>query len=499
MSRTAPIALTVVDALLLPGADAGPEWFFGWLQVGDDGRIVAMGPGEPPPDAHATPVLDAGGAIVAPGFVSAHSHLFTSGLRGIAPDSTLYPWVRSMMELFRHTEAEDMYWATLHGSLDFLANGVTSAYNFMQSGVTWLYDPSTARNVLGRVHPDEYTTRQMDGTVDAGLRAVHAIRLDDESGPEEQVLERFGRMVDAARAPERAGRDQHLGVSVMGAVQWAAAPRTAELEALVMREHGVTDQAHFVETAEGLDVQRAKFAWYDDAGALGPDLLLGHFVHPTDAMVHRVAEAGSPVVWQPTSNGRLGSGVADVVRYRAAGIDVGIGLDDQSCTDVSDPWSNMRLGLYSQRALHQDAAVLSARDVLRMHTLGSAEVLGVADRVGSLEVGKHADFVLVDHRAPSTGPVWDVVATYVLACGLRNLRATYVGGRCVARDGRATTPLAERADAELAERIERAAHADGRRLAVTAEQLVSARARGVEAARGVAGPGRLTAPEGARA
>lgn len=477
MTSTPPPALTVVDALVLPGADGGPEWYFGWLQVGDDGRITGTGPGEPPPGWETSPVLDAQGAIVAPGFVSAHSHLFTSGLRGIAPDATLYPWVRSMMELFRHTDAEDMYWATLHGSMDFLANGVTSAYNFMQSGVTWLYDPATARNVLGRVHPDEYTTRQMDGTVDAGLRAVHAIRLDDEAGPEDQVLTRFARMVDAARAPERAGRDQRLGVSVMGAVQWASAPRTAELEVHVMREHGVTDQAHFVETAEGLDVQRAKFAWYEQAGALGPDLLLGHFVHPTDAMVERVAAAGSPVVWQPTSNGRLGSGFADVVRYRRAGIQVGVGLDDQSCTDISDPWANMRQGLYTQRALHQDAGVLSARDVLRLHTLGSAEVLGVADRVGSLEVGKLADFVLVDHRSPSTGPVWDVVATYVLACGLRNLRATYVGGRCVARDGRATTPLAACADAELAERIERAAHADGRRLAVSAEELVSSGAR----------------------
>lgn len=183
MTRTAPVALTVVDALVLPCADDGPEWFFGWLQVGADGRIVGLGPGEPPADVPAGEVLDADGAIVAPGFVSAHSHLFTSGLRGIAPDSTLYPWVRSMMELFRHTDAEDMYWASLHGATDFLVNGVTSAYNFMQSGVTWLYDPRTARNVLGKVHPDDYTTRQMDGVLDAGLRVVHSIRLDDESGP----------------------------------------------------------------------------------------------------------------------------------------------------------------------------------------------------------------------------------------------------------------------------------------------------------------------------
>jgi len=66
MTRSAPLALTVVDALLLPGADAGPEWYFGWLQVGTDGRIVGIGPGDPPSDTYGTPVLDADGAMVAP-------------------------------------------------------------------------------------------------------------------------------------------------------------------------------------------------------------------------------------------------------------------------------------------------------------------------------------------------------------------------------------------------------------------------------------------------
>jgi 5-methylthioadenosine/S-adenosylhomocysteine deaminase len=247
-----------------------------------------------------------------------------------APD---YPWVRVMMEVFARADAEDLYLCTLHGALDFLANGVTSAYNFTQSRVTWLFDPATASNRLGAVHPTE--------------------------------------------------------------------------------------------------------------------------------MVATAAGAGAGMVWQPTSNGRLGSGFADVVRLREAGMRVGIGLDDQSCTDISDPFANMRMGLYATRALHTDAGILMPRDVLRMHTLGAAEVLGVADRVGSLEVGKFADFVVVDHRAPSTGPVWDVLATYVLACGLRNLKRGYVGGRLASAEGRCTSPLAADADGELHARITRAAAAAG--------------------------------------
>ena len=262
--------------------------------------------------------------------------------------------------------------------------------------------------------------------------------------------------------------DQHLGASVMGAVQWASKPRSAELEVAMMREHGISNQAHFVETAEGIETQREKFAWYSSAGAFGPSFLFGHFVHPTDEMVAEVASTGCGVVWQATSNGRLGSGFADVVRFQKAGIPVGMGLDDQSCTDISDPWGNMRIGLYTTRAMYTDASVMMPADVLRLHTLGSAEVLGVADRIGSLEVGKMADFVVVDHRAPDTGPVWDVLATYVLACGLRNLKQVYVGGVLVSEEGRSTSPLAARASGELRSRMTEAALRWGRELPLTA-------------------------------
>ena len=95
-------------------------------------------------------------------------------------------------------------------------------------------------------------------------------------------------------------------------------------------------------------------------------------------------------------------------------------------------------------------------------------MLGVADRVGSLEVGKMADFVVVDHRAPDTGPVWDVLATYVLACGLRNLKQVYVGEALVSEEGRSTSPLASRASGELRSRMTEAALRWGRELPLTA-------------------------------
>ncbi|OHV42051.1 MULTISPECIES: amidohydrolase family protein [Pseudofrankia] len=475
-------ALTVVNALLVTMAD-GQEPFRGWFTVDDTGTITAIGPGDPPagepPDgpsgdadavagsaaneaagsARAGTVLDAGGAIVAPGFISAHSHLFMSGLRGLGVGETLYGWLAENMAVLAGAGVEDLYWFTLHGCLDFAENGITSAFNFTQSRVLWEYDQHANKALPGRIQPVDFVTRQVDAGADAGIRVMSAVRLDDEAFDEAQVLDTFAQIAGYAEA--KVPGPLNLGTAVFGAVQWASSPRSAALEAELMRRHTVINQAHFVETAEAIEQQRAKFAWYDEAGALGPRFLFGHFVHPTDEMVDKAAATGAGMVWQPTSNGRLGSGIADIPRLRAAGIRIGVGLDDQSCTDISDPFQNMRIGIYTLRALHSDAKVLMPREMLRMHTLGSAEVLGVADRVGSLEVGKQADFLVVDPRRPDTGPIWDVYATYVFACGLRNLKQVYVGGRSVYDASQPPSELATTASAELHARVGHAAREAG--------------------------------------
>jgi cytosine/adenosine deaminase-related metal-dependent hydrolase len=458
-------ALTVVNALMVTMADGG-EPFRGWLMVGADGTITGIGAGDPPAPAGgsdgaaaAGEVLDVGGAIVAPGFLSAHSHLFMSGTRGLGVGETLYGWLTENLAVLAGATAEDMYWFTLHGCLDFAANGITSAFNFTQSRVLWQYDKHENRAKPGTIHPLEFVTRQADAGTDAGIRVMSALRLDDEAFDDPAVLDLFAQT--AAYIDENVPARLNLGTAVFGAVQWAATSRTAALEAELMRRHGVVNQAHFVETAELIDQQRAKFAWYEEAGALGPRFLFGHFVHPTDEMVERSAAAGAGMVWQPTSNGRLGSGIADIPRLRAAGMRIGVGLDDQSCTDISDPFQNMRIGIYTLRALHSDARVLMPREMLRMHTLGSAEVLGVEDRVGSLEVGKQADFLVVDPRQPDTGPIWDVYATYVFACGLRNLKKVYVGGKAVFDAALPPSDLWLTASHELHARIGHAARAAG--------------------------------------
>lgn len=443
------MTLLVVHARLI--TMAGPDSGYlphGYLRV-DDGRITAVGEGDPQPVPGAE-VLDVGGAFVAPGFVSSHSHLFTSGARGLGVTETLYGWCDSMLGLMAHASPEDYYWATLHGSLDFVANGTTTAFDFTDPRIPWEPMVEGAKSGTGALRPIEQQFAQIDAKRDAGIRFVSAASLDDAIGTDEEVLDRFGLVVEHCAAIDP---DRCFGAAIMGAVQWSPRPNAAELEVAAMRRYGVLNEAHFLETREAVELQRSKFARYRDAGALGEGLILGHFIQTTPAIIAEAAAGGAAMSWQPASNGRLASGTADIPAIRAAGMPIGIGLDDQACTDVSDPWQNMRIGIYAVRSATGDPRSLLPEDALRMATLGSAEVLGVADRVGSLEPGKLADFVVVDPLRPDIGPLWHPVRSYVLACSLRNLRAVYLGGELAAKDGVSTNPLAPRASAELHRRL----------------------------------------------
>jgi 5-methylthioadenosine/S-adenosylhomocysteine deaminase len=443
--------LTVKGALLLTMAPARPEPFQGWLTVDDDGRIAGIGPGDPPPTTGE--VVDVGGSFVAPGFVSAHSHIWTTGSRGMATDLSLYGWIEAMTRYTRQAAADDVYWLTLHGALDYLNNGVTTVYDFADSRLAFTAASAGVGRWGGTFKPAAWAEAQIRAKVDAGIRFVHSVWLDDSVGSEDDALERLAETV--AYAEGYRGHAAYLGMALSGAAQWSTTESTAALEVEAMRRHGLLNQPHLLETPHALEDQWERFRWYERAGAFGPSLVFGHFVHARPEQIVQAADAGCGMVWQPASNGRLASGVADIPACRAAGMRVGVGLDDLSCSDQSDPFANMRIGIYLLRATRRDPMVMPVRDMLELHTLGSARVLGIDAGVGSLEVGKFADFLVVDPLSPDTGPVWDPYGTYVLACGLRNLRRVYVGGRLMSLEGRICRTDGGEASRQIHERLGR--------------------------------------------
>lgn len=226
-----------------------------------------------------------------------------------------------------------------------------------------------------------------------------------------------------------------LGVSV-NAVGIFGAPGTLAREITLAKSLGLAAQAHYLEPADSQVADRAAWNNFKDAGALFPGMSFAHFIHPDELILHEAAAAGAAMIWNPLSNGRLASGLPEIEQYLAAGLRVGMGVDGQASAYISDPFENVRLGLYALRIRRQNAGGLQPVDILRLHTLKTAEVLGVQRWVGSLEVGKFADFLVVDPGQPGTGPVWDAAATIVFACSSSNLSAVHVGGRKVVEAGK---------------------------------------------------------------
>jgi len=445
--------LLVRNGLFITVAPGQDEAFMGYMTVAD-GKITAVVKGEAPATLTADRVIDAGGRFVAPGFISAHSHLAYSPLRGVGHTETLYGWGRASQRFLKFATAEDIYWFTLHGSLDFLRAGITTAFDFTTPGSLG----GAAVGVGEAVPPPvlkagPYDEEQFRAKADAGLRFINSVGMP-RVGSDDEIMARFQQVLAFAQ-DSYGGNPLCLKVALSGGLQRAPTKATAYLEAKVMKTFKVINHSHFLESPDRVPEQQAKFYWYEEAGALGPDFIFAHFIQTNPDIIMRAARAGAGMSWQPASNSRLASGVADIPTYRAFGMKVGVGLDNQNCTDNSDPFSNMRTGLALIRTKYKDAKSLHVREMLYLHTLGSADLLQIADKVGSLEPGKFADFLIVDPREPDTGPLHDPVATYVLACGLRNLKQVYVGGKQVAEESTMLSYDEPRAIAEAHARVAR--------------------------------------------
>ena len=404
--------LLIVNGTELTMKAGQTEPFVGYVLVGTDGRIKAIGKGKPPAGTHAQSIYDARGKFVLPGFISAHSHLSESAFRGLATDQYVYQypamtgWVEALETRELGTKPEDYYWFTLQGALDHLVHGITSVYNF-----------AYARN-----DDEAFEEYQWKAELDSGMRFIHSYEPSGNSTPavRRANLEKF-----LAYARPNESRPTVLRMAYSG---WITTPETLMLDASFLREYHLYSEIHYLESPVNQQMQRDTFKYITDAHILGPNVSFGHFVHPDDDILKAVAASGSGMVWNAMSNGRLASGIADIPRYRKMGIKIGMGVDGQGSSDLPDPFENMRMGLYVIRAKYESAKVLAPIDVLRMHTMGSAEVLGVADKVGSLEVGKFGDILVVDPRLVERGPVVDPYAAVVLSCNAMNLSKVYVGG-----------------------------------------------------------------------
>lgn len=431
-------ATLVIDgAAVVTMDDARTEHAGGHVVVSGE-RIEAVGAGRAPADvrARADRVVDAAGCVLTPGLVDTHQHLYQWATRGEATDATLFQWLTALYPVWAGLD-EDTVQAAAAAALGWLARtGCTTStdhqYLFPRDGGDVLgATVEAARRVGLRFHP----TR---GSMDLGAR--------DGGLPPDSVVED----VDAILAATEAAIARHHDPSPGAMVRVAVAPCspfsvTAKLmteAAALARRHGVRLHTHLAETTDEDVYCHERFGmsptdYADSLGWLGDDVWLAHAVHLADADIARLAAAGTGVAHCPSSNARLGAGIARVAELRAAGVRVGLGVDGAASNEAGSMLEEVRHAVLFARARGGPTA-MSTRDGLELATRGGAAVLGRADEIGVIAPGYLADLALWRLDTVAHAGIADPVAALVLG-SLPPLALLLVGGRAVVEDDQLAT------------------------------------------------------------
>ncbi len=385
-----------------------------------DGRIAAVG--DEPADAHDA-VIDAAGAYLLPGFIQTHVHLCQTLFRGYADDMPLLEWLRRRIWPMEaaHTPAT-LRASTRLAASELLLTGTTTALTMETVHDTDVVfealDEMGLRAVVGKCMMDS------DREVPARLQEKTQASIDESVALRKRWDGRADGRLHAAFAPR-------FAVSCSRALLEAVAELSAR-DRVIIHTHA-SENRDEVEAVRRLSGGMSNLEYLADTGLATPHLCTAHCVWVTDAEQALLAERDVKVLHCPSSNLKLGSGLAPIVEMRARGISVSLGADGAACNNRLDMFEEMRLAATLQ-SVRQRPGALSARDALWMATREGARALGMSAEIGSIERGKRADLILVGrdgvHQAPDPDP-W---STLVYATRGTDVRLAMVAGRVLVRN-----------------------------------------------------------------
>ena len=407
--------------------EAGTEHADGWVLV-EDGFVVQVGDGEEP-EADARESL--GGAVVTPGLVNTHHHLFQTLTRARAQEADLFSWLRELYPTWAKVDAEAEHAAARTGLAELALSGCTTVFDHhyvFPSGAAGLIEAEVeaARGLGVRIVASRGS---MDlGVSDGGLPPDELVEDVDS------VLADTERLVSELHEPGPGARVQ---IAVAPCSPFSVTRKLMSESAALARRLGLALHTHLAETVEENAYCHELYGctpveYLTDLGWLGPDVWCAHCVHLSPDDVHAFAADGTGVAHCPTSNLRLGAGVAPVRELLDAGVRVGLGVDGSASNERSDLSFEVKQALLVARGRGGPTA-LTAREALRLGTRGGAALLG-RDDIGSLEPGKCADLAIWRSDGLELGGAADLVAGLVLSAPHRVDRLV-VGGEDVVRGG----------------------------------------------------------------
>lgn len=443
--------ITITNALILPMTEEKKS-FNGYVRV-EGGAIAEVGAGASP-QFRSEQFIDAAGAVLMPGLVNAHTHLYQVLLRAVWEDLPLMPWLKRIYGAAQALRPEHFYAGSLLGCIEAIRSGVTTVceHNFLNP------DPQCAFETVRAIR-------------ESGLRAVFARTIMDtgEIVPEctkEKPEVAFGR-IESILA-------QHKGSENLTFMTGPNTPPINTTPALLKEirrfadANGIGISAHVAESKSVVECVRQQHGkkgvveFLQQFGIPGHNSIFAHSVHVSEDEIAILKETGSSVSHNPVSNMMLGDGVAPVVEMLRQEVNVALGTDGAASNHSQDLFDTMKSASLLQKVHHQNAGVIKPYDVLRMATVGGAKALGLGSVCGTIEAGKRADLIVVDLETIHAQPINDVYSQIVHCAKAADVQTVIVNGEVLMKDR------------ELARHDEGRLLADARRVNIDLMQRVNA-------------------------
>jgi 5-methylthioadenosine/S-adenosylhomocysteine deaminase len=366
-------------------------------------------------------VVDLPDHILMPGLVNAHTHASMSLFRGIADDLPLMDW------LAKHIWPAENAWV----DATFIADGFQlAAAEMIRSGTTCMNDMYFFPDVVAR-EAQRLGMRTVVGLIVLDFPSVWAKDADDylhKALAVHDEIKEFS-LVTSALAP-------HAPYTVSDEPMRQIAMYSNELDVPVHIH--VHETASEVAEAEKNSATRP-LDRLDQLNLLNPNLIAVHMTELNPFEIDRLAETGVHVVHCPESNLKLASGTCPVARLQDKGINVCLGTDGAASNNDLDMFAEMRTAALLAKSTSADASACNAEQAIKMATINSATALGLADSIGSIEVGKQADLIAVDLARLNTQPVYDPVAQLVYAANSQQVSHVWIAGKRLLSDSQFTS------------------------------------------------------------
>jgi 5-methylthioadenosine/S-adenosylhomocysteine deaminase len=369
----------------------------------------------------ASKIIDAHGGIIMPGLINTHAHAGMSLFRGIADDLSLDEWLNKYIfpAEARNVTEDFVVWATRLSLLEM-----------MRGGTTTYCDMYYFEDAVARV------------TKEAGMRGVLAETIIDFPAPDNKTLPQA---YDYTQKFLDHWKGDPLITAAVGPHSiYTLSEKTLQDSAALARRNQAPIAIHIAEAPFELQLSREKHgatpvAYLERIGLLGPDVIGAHCIWVDSADIAILTHFGVGCSHNPSSNMKTAAGVMPVVDMLAAGQAIGLATDGAASNNNQDMFEEMDLAAKLQKIARRDPRALPAPQVVELATIGGARALHLEKQIGSLEVGKKADLIVVATGAPHDVPMYNVYSSIVYAQKAADVRTVVIAGKIVMEDRRILT------------------------------------------------------------